>query len=237
MTICRSAFISMNLPSGPVKRAVVVAMLVSAAVGALALFGSWFSVAPHGSDFFYRYVSIYFPAYFLILVLYNALYLIVDIFGLLSGRRKTTCLQVGTTAAFCGILFVFMFVIVGLGEDVRHAGFRRIALRGAPLVKAIKRYQAAHGAPPTTLDDLVPECLPSIPDTGAAAYPSFYFLTNTNQDRYGGNQWVISVDVSSDDLSEHTVAYYPNGKYPGGPLDLKLGDWSFVSTPVKSGGH
>lgn len=226
----------MESPQKPVKRAVVVALLLSVVVAAIDLFGCWYSVAPYGSDFLYRYVSVYLLSYFLILILYNAIYLALEMIGLLFGRRKTNWLTIGTTSAFFGVLLVLMFVTIGLNDDIRKWGYRGIAARGATLVTAIKQYQVANGAPPESLDNLVPKYLPTIPGTGVGAYPDYDYITNTNSMLYGGNHWVLSVNLSTDNLSHDALVFYPNGKYPSGPLDSQLGDWAFVSTSLESGG-
>lgn len=227
----------MNLPRSPVRRGLVVALLMSVVVGAIHVAACWYSVAPNGSDFLYKHVSWFFPTYLILFALYNVLYVIVDAVGLLFGRRKTTWREVGARTVFCGFLFVLMFVIVGLGESVRNAGYRGITRRGARLVTAIKQYQTAHGALPNTLDALVPECLPAIPDTGVGAYPNYEFIQNKDSTRYGGNRWVLSVDVSTDDLTRDALLFYPDGKYPSGLWVTRFGNWALISTPVKSNGN
>ena len=59
----------------------------------------------------------------------------------------------------------------------RKAAFEAVAIRAQPLVEAIERFHKDIGKIPESLGQLVPEYLPSIPDTGMSEYPSFEYRT------------------------------------------------------------
>lgn len=227
----------MHLPQSILKRTAVVALLLSGAVGALQIFACWYSVAPHGSDFLLKNFSIFFVGYFLILVLYNVLYAFVDVFNLVFRRGKDTWRQLAARLIFCIVIFFVVMIADGVGEAIRDVAFEKIAARGKPLVAAIKQYELKHGSPPGALADLVPDYLPSIPGTGVGAYPSYEFITKGTRTRYGGNAWILTVDVSTDDLVHDAVVYYPNAHYPSPKavaVSRRIGDWAYVSVARSS---
>lgn len=227
----------MHLPKSIVKRGAVVALLLSGTVGALDIFASWYSVAPHGSDFLLAHLSTFFMGYFLILVLYNVLYAIVDVFNLLFRRGKGTWSELAAKLVFCAVVFVVVMLTAGIGQAIRDEAFKKIAARGGPLVAAIKQYELKQGSPPGVLADLVPDYLPSIPGTGVGAYPSYELVTKGARARYGGNAWVLTVDVSDDDLVHDAVIYYPNTNYPSPKavaISRRIGDWAYVSVARSS---
>lgn len=220
------------MPEKPLRIVVGKALLISGIATVLHLFATWWSVAPHGSDILLRYyISWTFIVVLLLTAVYNGLILFFCAIGRLFGIGKRTWAQLGYTAVFCVIVFVVTTLAVSGGMIIRQAGFQAIADRGEPLIAAIKHYQAEQGEPPATLDALVPHYLPSIPGTGVAAYPYYVFTTNSSPTRYGGNPWILSVDVSTDNLTRDQVLYYPNGKYPSRPRVAevtRLGDWALV---------
>jgi hypothetical protein len=227
----------MRLSQSIVKRTAVVALLLSGAVGALQIFACWYSVAPRGSDFLLRHFSTFFMGYFVILAFSNVLYAIGDAFNLLFRRGKSTWQQLAAKLVLCAVIFVVVILAFGLGETIRHEAFKRIAVRGKPLIVAIRQYQLKQGSPPGELADLVPDYLPSIPGTGVGAYPNYEFITKGAPARYGGNAWVLTVDVSTDDLVHDAVVYYPNTNYPSRkevPISRRIGDWAYVSVARSS---
>jgi len=224
----------LQLPQAPVKRAVCGALIISAATSGFHVFASWFSVSPHGTDLLLKHISGMVVGILLITVLYNVLRLVVSALGLLFGIGKSGWPQLGAAAAFCGIVFVFMMLAVGAEEAIRDAAFRSIAARGGPLVTAIKQFQAKNGAPPGGLDELVPDFIPAIPDTGIAAYPKYEYLRKPDPAKFEGNPWVLFVNVSTDDLMQDLLIFDPKGNYPARPQVAsarRFGDWSKISTP------
>ncbi|MGA2181121.1 MAG: hypothetical protein ABSH15_16260 [Verrucomicrobiota bacterium] len=227
----------LQLPQTPVKRAVFGALLISTIVGVLHVFACWFSVAPHGSDYLYNKISGMLVIYLFLVVLYNVVRITFAVVGRLFGVGKVGWPQLAGGAIFCGIVFVITLIAFGVGETMRDAGFKAITVRGRPLVAAIKQFQAKNGAPPGGLDELVPDFIPAIPDTGVGAYPKYEYLRQPDPVKYGGNPWVLFVNVSTDDQMQDLLIFYPNQNYPSRQQVAsvrRFGDWAKISTPNPS---
>ena len=227
----------LQLPQTPVKRAVFGALLISTIVGVLHVFACWFSVAPHGSDYLYNKISGMLVIYLFLVVLYNVVRIVLAALGRLFGMGKIGWSALAAGAVFCGIVFVITLIAFGIGETMRDAGFKAITARGRPLVAAIKQHQAKQGTPPGSLDELVPDFIPAIPDTGVGAYPKYEYLRQPDPVKYGGNPWVLFVNVSTDDQMQDLLIFYPNQNYPSRQQVAsvrRFGDWAKISTPNPS---
>jgi len=75
----------------------------------------------------------------------------------------------------------------------RDEKIERVAERGQPIVDAIKAYEKER-PPPSSLDELVPDYLDSVPTTAIGAWPEFYYRTR-NPNRHEGNEWDLSAIV------------------------------------------
>jgi hypothetical protein len=171
--------------------------------------------------------------YLIVTVLYNVVHIIVSVVGRLFGKGKRTWTELGATGLFLVIIFLVTIIGLIIGAMLRDRGYRAIVAHSQPLLAAIKQYQDKTGKPPDRLDALVPDYLPAIPDTGAGAYPNYEFITNASPTQYAGNRWVLSVDVSTDDLTRDQLIYYPDRNYPSKPqvaIARRFGDWAFLST-------
>ncbi len=119
---------------------------------------------------------------------------------------------------------------IEVGMDVRMAAFREVARLGAPLVRAIRAYEARHGAPPPDLEALMPEYLPTIPTTGMRAYPRFeYHVGTTASHRYGSNPWVLVVFAPVGPNADELL-YFPRQNYTESPYAAgvePMGDWAY----------
>ena len=227
----------LSLPQSPLKRAVFGALLISSVVGALHVFACWFSVAPHGSDYLYNKISGMLVIYLFLVVLYNVVRITFAVVGRLFGIGKVGWPQLAGGAIFCGVVFVITLIAFGVGETMRDAVFKAITVRGRPLVAAIKQFQAKNGALPGGLDELVPDFIPAIPDTGVGAYPKYEFIRKPDPVKYGGNPWVLFVNVSTDDLMQDLLIFFPDGNYPAnrpGHGARRFGDWAKIEWPVSS---
>lgn len=130
---------------------------------------------------------------------------------------------------------VYLAALVGgvlLGREIRRDGFRQLAQRSAPLVAAIKAYEAQHGRPPTSLAEVVPEGAASEPWTGMGAYPHYeYEQGATTAKEFDGNPWVLYVWCPSGLINWDRFLYYPRQNYPhrghGGWLE-RMGGWAYV---------
>ena len=227
------AGVPVDRPKSTVNQAFRAGLLLSFVAGAVHVFACWYSVAPQGSDFLLKNVSWFIMAYFLLLVLYNVLHLLYYAGRKLLGYDKNDPRSLLATVVFLGIVFVITLLAVCVGEAFRYVGCKGIVRRGGQLVTAIKQYQLKQGTPPATLAALVPDYLPAIPGTGVNAYPHYEFITNNSPVKYGGDKWVLSVDVSTGDLTRDELIYYPDQNYPS-PEQVatvrRYGDWAYLST-------
>ena len=227
------AGVPVDRPESPVKWAFRKALLLSLVAGAVHVFACWYSVARHGSDFLLKHVSWLIMVYFLLLVLYNVFHLLYYAARKLLGYDKNDPRSLLATVVFLGILFVITLLAVCVGEAFRYVGYKGIVSRGGKLVTAIKQYQLKQGTPPATLAALVPDYLPAIPGTGVGAYPHYEFITNSSPVKYGGDKWVLSVEVSTGDLTRDELIYYPDQNYPSAEQVAtvrRYGDWAYLST-------
>jgi len=110
-------------------------------------------------------------------------------------------------------------------------GFGKLAERSAPLVKSIYDYEAKYGNAPENLEALVPEFIPSVPNTGMAAYPDYYYMVGERARKWDGNPWILYVETPSGGINFDKFMYFPNQNYPkrgyGGSLE-RIEDWAYV---------
>lgn len=184
---------------------------------------SYLAVAPFGSQVFLWFV----------LVL--PLFMIAGLLGLLSVPvlcfvRRLRPLVARTLVASA---LVVAATILGIpwGHRIRMAAFDSLAERSAPLVQAIRAYEAKHGQPPSDLSKLVPDFLPGIPSTGMAAYPRYDYHVGDKAARYDENPWVLVVFTPNGGINFDRFMCFPRQNYPsqgyGGGLQ-RIRDWAYV---------
>jgi hypothetical protein len=134
----------------------------------------------------------------------------------------------------CGLCLVLVVcTIAGLrfAGSIRNEAFHRLAQHSNGLVTAIKNYERSHGAPPPSLNSLVPSFLDAIPDTGLAAYPDYQYFVGDVARRYEQNPWILVVPTPSGGINFDEFLYFPLQNYPqrgyGGRLQ-RMGDWAYV---------
>jgi hypothetical protein len=110
--------------------------------------------------------------------------------------------------------------------SVLRKAFLPVTRRGQPLIDAIESYRTDNGAYPESLDQLVPEYLESIPDTGLAMYPEFEYECYPPSGEYE-----ITVDTSHGGWDWDKFFYLSNGEYVeeyyNGTL-IRVGSWAFL---------
>jgi hypothetical protein len=189
-------------------------------VGGLIILADYYAVAPRGSDALkILLVFVVFPFLLSVAVIPIAL------FCCILPRLRRTAFQVLLS---CLIFAVILLTSIRIGGRVRINGFHALARRSVPLVEAIKAYEQANGHPPETLAALVPEFLPSIPQTGMAAYPEYRYHVGA-EGLYEGNPWILEVSTPSGILNFDRFLYYPMqnyGPWCGDPLE-RVGDWAY----------
>jgi len=196
--------------------------VISACINSLFIFAGWFSVAPYGSD-----ICLWF-ALFLVLPLVAAL-LAIPLALIFLVPRQTR------KYALKRIMFALGYAVIAiscirLGNCVRMQAFGKLADRSAPLIEAIKKFDAEQGCPPSGLKELVPEYLPSVPTTGMRAYPDYEYHVGEKAEKYEGNPWILIVHTPSGGINFDMFVYFPKGNYPkyayGSKLE-RIKDWAY----------
>lgn len=183
----------------------------------------YLAVAPIGSQIF-----LWFETPF-ILGFLAAIITVVVLPLLLIVRRLRKPALAWLLASVCFLPLAFGGFL--LGKKVRSSAFHDLAERSAPLVSAISRYIDDHGAPPQSLNELVPDYLSEIPKTGIMAYSEYRYEVGENAERYEGNPWVLRVFTPSGGINFDEFMYFPLQNYPdrgyGGSFE-RVGNWAYL---------
>jgi hypothetical protein len=128
---------------------------------------------------------------------------------------------------FAGTFTVLSFPAVRAAKRVRMQSFRVAAQRAEPVIAAIEKHVANTGAPPATLQHLVPQYIAAIPDR----LPPIEIQWGPEIPKaYRGNEWIVSASVTWI-MSFDRFLYFPNQQYPesgyGGSLQ-RIGRWAYV---------
>lgn len=107
---------------------------------------------------------------------------------------------------------------------LRKVAFEVLADRSSILVEAIKQYEGNTGAPPATLNDLVPRYLAEIPHTGMAAYPNYEYST-ASEFCSAANAWSVIV-IAAESFNFDVFMYCPEKDYPS--RFEAIGDWAYL---------
>ena len=176
------------------------------AVNGLFVWANWLAVQPNGSDSeLWSVLLLVFPLLACVLAV-PALLLC-----LLAPKLRRAAIY-GLIAA--GLWLVTGVASANLAGAVRMRGMHRLAARSMPLVRAIETYHKDKGHPPNKLEDLVPEYIREVPETGLAAYPLYRLVTGDQAAYYEGNPWVLVVDTPSGGINFDVMAYFPDQNYP-----------------------
>lgn len=158
--------------------------------------------------------------------------LLCSLIGLIFKKSRETSAFIATYS----LVFLLTGIIsITISEKIRHNAFVKLANDSSVLIEAIKQYEEQRGVAPETLENLVPDFLPSIPTTGIGAYPiyKYYRCEKADQTEKGcfHNPWYLQVDTSSGILSFDIFIYLPKQNYPesgyGGNLE-RIEDWAYV---------
>lgn len=111
----------------------------------------------------------------------------------------------------------------------KHYAYSLVGSRSAALIGAIESYERAEGVPPSSLAELVPALMPSIPSTGMAAYPDYEYAREAGPCP-AGNRWHLMVDAG--ELLQWDFFFYcPRKDYLalgwGGSNEV-MGDWAYL---------
>ena len=209
--------------SVPVKRVLIWSAAVAAGGNALFPVAEYVAVSSWGSDWLlWLALLLAFPIVLAVVVVPVALVMYL-------GGARTVAPRVIAAA------LVYFTIAVGLihaGGLVRMQGFKTLAQRSERLVSAIRDFERSNGRPPTTLHELVPGFLSTVPKTGMAAYPEYELVVAEDARRqFDGNPWALLVRTPSGGINWDIFIYYPRQNYPsrghGGWIE-RVGTWGYV---------
>ena len=131
------------------------------------------------------------------------------------------------TLLFCLIYIFSGCLCMKKGHELYMDGFRQLAVRSRPLVETIKKYEREHGAPPPSLEALVPDYLPAVPGTGMGTCPKYDYDVHVGSPPRHGNTWTLTVWAPK--FFDHFI-YYPNQNYiqpNSGEYLEPIEDWAY----------
>lgn len=207
--------------SGSITKTVTNVLAISLLLNAFIVVAEYLAVARVGTGLLLH------VAVFATLPLLASILVLPVAIGLLFWKKyRTIAVKVVCSGLIC---FVVGFGGLRLGRNIRHQGFANVAQRSQSVVSAIHRFEARFGRPPDNLEQLVPEFLTNVPDTGIAAYPKYEYLTPADA-LYEGNRWILKVNAISGSGWD-VFLYFPLQNYPsagyGGTIE-RIEDWAYV---------
>jgi hypothetical protein len=111
-------------------------------------------------------------------------------------------------------------VAVGCGPSDRQ--INRVIENAAPLISAIRRYDAANGRAPADLKELMPGYIDHIPHTGLEVGPEYIYGVREGEPWH----WALSVHIES--LGFRHMSYDSTGKYQLTPSPIRDG-WVIIN--------
>ena len=173
-----------------------------------------------GVDFFLGFVELLFA-----LMGLAAFIATIGTFPLLLARSyRATAL---TVLVFAGTITALFIPAVRVAQRVRMHSFHAAGQRADPVIAAIEKHVTNTGAPPATLQQLVPTYVKAIP----AGLPPLEIQSGPDIGKaYHGNEWILSASVGWL-MNFDRFLYFPNQQYPergyGGTLE-RVGRWAYV---------
>lgn len=152
--------------------------------------------------------------------------ILTDLLLLAFPRRRARAIRTLLPA----VVLVLLFVPVGrLAGVVHRVALRFATQRAAPLVAAIERHHRETGAPPATLDELVPRWLDRIPPR----LPPLEIVTGDASRWLYGSPWCLRARVPIGAFGPGQLLYVPDGPCTGpgfGEWRERIGGWFYVSS-------
>ena len=132
---------------------------------------------------------------------------------------------------FC-VIYVAGYILypgLNVGWPKRRAGLQQAATRARPLISAIEKFRLEKKRAPYNLQELMPDYLSKIPQTGMVVYPRFDYSTHNQRTKFQTYQ--LQVQTSAGFINWDTFNYWPEGDYPaklyGGRVE-RIGAWAYV---------
>jgi hypothetical protein len=160
--------------------------------------------------------------FYFALVLFVPMALIATLVALIPRWRAGAVRAAVLSATLAAALFVGNVVSM----KARMFAFDRAGERAQPLVDAVARFEEENGAPPNSIDELIPRWLPEVP----AGIPPLRILSSPQSDWYAGNSWMLEAQTPIIFLNWDTFIYLPKQNYSDvrGFRFTLLGRWAYV---------
>jgi len=166
----------------------------------------WLAMSPHGGEL-YDLGSMIFAASMLVCLM-SIPFVFAGLF-VKEARGWSLLLLLAALAALMGGIWSARYA-----KSIRQAGLEEFTGRSQTLIEAIKSYEAQHGRPPDSLEDLVPQFIAEVPTTGMSAYPEYDLYTGEAYEKeYCGNRWVLRVATPRGVINWDEMLYFPKQNY------------------------
>lgn len=111
---------------------------------------------------------------------------------------------------------------------IRDLRFRQFAERSAPLLLAIRDFEAANDRPPTTLEELVPDYLAAVPKTGFGFSPDFHYNRARQSRSNMTKEWAVTVLVG-EGFTDFSILEHESDGSPDEDFSnrRRYGDWIY----------
>jgi hypothetical protein len=116
---------------------------------------------------------------------------------------------------------------LALAWTVRRDRMEAVAIRSAPLVQAIERFEQEVGRAPRDLRELVPHYLLEVPGTGDPQHPVYHY---ERESVWRDQSWALLVQCPTGPFSFDVLLYLPGGgesALDSGGVE-RFGDWVYV---------
>lgn len=195
------------------QRGLLLALLVGG-VHSIVSYSAW---RPFGVEAFLALST-----YALLLTMLGATFLpFAAVLGLFFKKLRESALALLAASVTCVLVLLAVSRVLA---SVDEAGLNALILRGKPIVEATLRYERERGHPPTTLQELVPDYLPSVPPTGSGAFPTWRYTARAEPP---GGRWSLSVHLGVILFDFKHLTFDPEGKYLSYGTH-RIGDWAVV---------
>ena len=128
---------------------------------------------------------------------------------------------------FLGLTVVAAAILVFAAwpaSDLRREGFQRAAQRMAPLVGAIRRFDAERGRPPRDLTELAPRYLASVSQYGVRGCRSLqYSIAPADADW----RWQLWLECPNGMMTLDRFVFRSSGEYPASASVERVGEWAY----------
>jgi hypothetical protein len=196
----------------------LLSFLLSSLLFGLELYSTWLS--PFGTIISFITACISGPLYVLarFILIPLSLILMISLDTRKHGLRLlSSCLSFLIPAIIC----------LHLSDTLQVQGFQRLIDQEEVVVAAITAFETANNQPPQTLQDLVPDFLPSIPKRLGDVHINYQLITGTEALSYGDNTWVLKMEIPVPMLDYAFFVYFPNQDYPN--EWRRVGKWGLES--------